>query len=244
MACAAQRVARAYPGTCFGRSRSYAYAQSRSRSPIALTPCWGIIGSPHPSLGDTRAKCTGARLPDARRGAGEPQEPDAKRRARRTTRTRDAPAPALAPAPRELARFATAKSGWDVMPRPRDRVHATPRPPTRPEPPYAPRSAAGARRWVLTIAVYRHVHPTQLRDTAQIWWCGVECLASARFGEILSIFKLTKIHKELPWSWCAALGKLKSPKSSVGKRLYEAWRRAVGRGPAHTGAGAQVEANN
>jgi len=189
MACAAQRVARAYPGTCFGRSRSYAYAQSRSRSPIALTPCWGIIGSPHPSLGDTRAKCAGARLPDARRGAGEPQEPDAKRRARRTTRTRDAPAPALAPAPRELARFATAKSGWDVMPRPRDRVHATPRPPTRPEPPYAPRSAAGARRWVLTIAVYRHVHPTQLRDTAQIWWCGVECLASARFGEILSIFK-------------------------------------------------------
>lgn len=141
------------------------YAQSRARSRARAhpllgdsripTPRWGTRGNQVRSLAEQVAcaaprvgKPQPMRLPDARRGAGEPQEPVAKRPASR---------PARALLPRhlpELARFATAKCGWAVMRRPRDRVPAALRPPTRPKPPSAPRSAAGARRRVLTIAGY------------------------------------------------------------------------------------------
>lgn len=120
------------------------YAQSRARSRARAhpllgdsripTPRWGTRGNQVRSLAEQVAcaaprvgKPQPMRLPDARRGAGEPQEPVAKRPASR---------PARALLPRhlpELARFATAKCGWAVMRRPRDRVPAALRPPTRPK---------------------------------------------------------------------------------------------------------------
>ena len=80
MACAAQRVARAYPGTCFGRSRSYAYAQSRSL-PDRADPLLGNYWESPPLIGGHTGQVR--RSTAARRAARRRRTARARRQAAR-----------------------------------------------------------------------------------------------------------------------------------------------------------------